>query len=288
MDDSISRIINDDIDIHETLGVSSTSTPQEIRRAYRQQALRFHPDKNPGSAATFNLILTSYEILTDPALKSRYDELRELKASRAASRDKLDELTRRFQDEVIASEKKKQETKKHQFDIESIREDGLKRRRLQEQALISSKGKSSMSIYGIPLRNNVSIVVPSDTPTVLLKYKYKKELKDLVDEDVISKIMAIFGNVTRVKLDGHDGRYAYAYVDFETLDGCRKALEHNYNESAKKWDGTDVRKLASLLRGCKKVDTTTSELTANEKVNQILRDFTEHVNSVSDKNAVVS
>ncbi|RCK67475.1 Pre-mRNA-splicing factor cwf23 [Candida viswanathii] len=279
MDDSISRIINDDIDIHETLGVSSTSTPQEIRRAYRQQALRFHPDKNPSSAVTFSLILTSYEILTDPVLKNRYDELRELKASRAANRDKLDELTRRFQDDVIASEKKKQEGRKHQFDIESIREDGLKRRRFQEQILVSSKSKSSVSIHDIPLRNNVSIVAPSDTPTVLLKYKYKKELKDLVDEGVISKIMAIFGSVTQVKLDGHDERYAYAYVDFETLDGCKKALEHNYNESAKKWDGTDVRKLASLLRGCKRVDTNAPELTANEKVNQILRDFIENVNS---------
>ena len=80
-------------------------------------------------------------------------------------------------------------------------------------------------------------------------------------------------------MNGHDNRYAYAYIDFATIDGCNQALRHNYSESARKWDGTDVRKLASLLRECKKADTGNSDFTNNDKVNQILRDYLKSVNS---------
>lgn len=292
MDESISKIINDEIDIFQTLGVSQNSTSQEIRRSYRQKALQFHPDKYQGDETKFNLILTCYEILKDPLLRKRYQELYNLKSSRISNREKLDELTKKFQDELIESEKKKkqqqQEDNKHKYDIESLKEDGLKRRRLQEQKLMGNKNNTRISIYDLPLRNNFTIIPPQTTHTVLLKYKYKKDLKGLIDENVISKIMSIFGNVNNVKMDGHDDRYGYAYVDFQSEEGCSMALQHNYNESAKRWDGTDVRKLASLLRDCKKINVniTTSELTANDKVNQILQKFL-NVNSVSDKNTMM-
>lgn len=288
MDKSISKIFHDNIDIFEILGVSTDSTPQEIRRAYRHKALQFHPDKYQGDSTTFNLILTSYEILSNPLLRSQYDESCRLRTAKLADREKLDELTRKFQDELIASENKKKQNQKHHYDVELLREDGLKRRRLQEQELIKNKNETSrVSIYDISLRNNITIILPpASSNTVLLKYKYKKELKDLIDEDVITKIMEIFGHVTKVKLDGHDDRYGYAYLDFEAEEGCNNALQHNYNESAKRWDGTDVRKLASLLRGCKKAELnmSSSKFTSNDRVNQILLEFIANVNSVSDKN----
>ena len=41
MDQTIAQIINDDIDLYAVLGVSSDSTPQDIRRAYRQKPYYF-------------------------------------------------------------------------------------------------------------------------------------------------------------------------------------------------------------------------------------------------------
>ena len=80
------------------------------------------------------------------------------------------------------------------------------------------------------MNNNVSVSLTYANTTVSLKYKFKKELETLIDENVLSKIMLIFGEVTKVTMNGHDNRYAYAYIDFATIDGCNQALRHNYNQ----------------------------------------------------------
>jgi molecular chaperone DnaJ len=64
------------MDLYVMLGVRPAATPDEIRRAYRRLARRFHPDINPGdrvSASRFGQILQAYQTLIDPARRSRYD-----------------------------------------------------------------------------------------------------------------------------------------------------------------------------------------------------------------------
>ncbi|XP_076919039.1 chaperone protein dnaJ 16-like isoform X1 [Bidens hawaiensis] len=63
-------------DPYEVLGVSVTSTDQQIKTAYRRLALKYHPDKNandPKSADMFNEITYSYNILSDPDKRKHYD-----------------------------------------------------------------------------------------------------------------------------------------------------------------------------------------------------------------------
>jgi molecular chaperone DnaJ len=63
-------------DYYEVLGVSKEATKEEIKKAYRKQALKFHPDKNPGdkkSEDNFKEAAEAYEVLSNEEKKARYD-----------------------------------------------------------------------------------------------------------------------------------------------------------------------------------------------------------------------
>lgn len=64
-------------DYYEVLGVGKNATEGEIKKAYRKQAIKYHPDKNPGNQeaeAKFKLAAEAYEILSDSQKKAQYDQ----------------------------------------------------------------------------------------------------------------------------------------------------------------------------------------------------------------------
>ena len=63
-------------DFYETLGVGRTADEKELKSAFRKLAMQFHPDKNPGDAASekkFKEIGEAYETLKDPQKRAAYD-----------------------------------------------------------------------------------------------------------------------------------------------------------------------------------------------------------------------
>ena len=65
-------------DYYKVLGVPQSATDTEIRRAYRKLAKQHHPDANPGKEERFKEISSAYEVLSDPARRKEYDEVRRL------------------------------------------------------------------------------------------------------------------------------------------------------------------------------------------------------------------
>lgn len=64
-------------DFYEILGVGKNATKDEIKKAYRQMAIKYHPDKNPGDKEAeekFKEAAEAYEVLSDDNKRARYDQ----------------------------------------------------------------------------------------------------------------------------------------------------------------------------------------------------------------------
>lgn len=64
-------------DYYEILGVAKNASADEIKKAYRQTAMKFHPDRNPGNKESedkFKEAAEAYEVLSDSQKKARYDQ----------------------------------------------------------------------------------------------------------------------------------------------------------------------------------------------------------------------
>src|ERR1700684_2949857 len=62
---------------YETLGVPRTATADDIRKAYRKLARKYHPDLNPGDKSSedrFKNVQEAYDVLSDPKKRPMYDQ----------------------------------------------------------------------------------------------------------------------------------------------------------------------------------------------------------------------
>ncbi len=62
---------------YQVLGVEPDARPEEVKRAFRREALRTHPDLHgpDADAAAFRRVKRAYEVLSNPAERARYDVL---------------------------------------------------------------------------------------------------------------------------------------------------------------------------------------------------------------------
>ena len=67
------------MDYYTVLGVESSASEEDIKKAYRAKALQYHPDKNQGDTAAeemFKQVNEAYSVLSDPQKRTRYDNSR--------------------------------------------------------------------------------------------------------------------------------------------------------------------------------------------------------------------
>jgi len=63
-----------DLDYYKTLGVERSASQDEIRKAYRKLAKKYHPDRDATAADKFKEVQEAYDVLSDPAKRKQYDQ----------------------------------------------------------------------------------------------------------------------------------------------------------------------------------------------------------------------
>lgn len=245
------ELLEGDLDLYEFLEVSPSASVDVIRRQYRRIALLYHPDKNPDplAAQKFQLLSAAYLILSDDKTRHDYDEIRAYKLHQKQRLDALDEHTRNLKEQLLKAERASTFNATDVYNnvsqanvIEKLREDGSKRRR-QLQAK-GGKNFGYVSYKDIPLET-VNIFLS----TVVVQWKHRPELEGKFNLDILKDIMSLFGDISLIQETSPLGKYRAAKVEFVKSENAQDAVNYDY-KTAKKWDKTQYRKLASLLRDC--------------------------------------
>lgn len=80
------------VDYYKILGVSPEATAEEIKKAYRKLALKYHPDRNPNNKSAeenFKKLSEAYAVLSDPEKKKQYDSFGSDSFSQRFSREDI-------------------------------------------------------------------------------------------------------------------------------------------------------------------------------------------------------
>ncbi|XP_072424000.1 dnaJ homolog subfamily C member 17-like [Chiloscyllium punctatum] len=108
------------LDLYSLLGVSEDATGKEIKKAYRQKALKCHPDKNPDNPKAvelFHQLSQALEVLTDAAAKAAYDKIRKAKKQAAERNQKLDSKRKKVKLDLEAREREAQLNEEEEIKI---------------------------------------------------------------------------------------------------------------------------------------------------------------------------
>uniref|UniRef100_A0A3B4EUR1 DnaJ homolog subfamily C member 17 n=1 Tax=Pundamilia nyererei TaxID=303518 RepID=A0A3B4EUR1_9CICH len=230
------------MDLYGLLGVESTATTKEIKKAYRQKALTCHPDKNPDNPKAvelFHQLSQALEVLTDAAAKAAYDKICAAKKQAEERNKKLDSKRKKIKLDLEARERQAeaqsqeevQITRTLEEEIARLREEGS-RQLEEEQRLIREQIQREREAHqhgGDHTQRSTCINV---TPKLKLKWKCKKddETNGGYSHDILFKLLQKYGDVLNVIMSSK--KKGSAVAEFATVRAAELAVKNESGVAA--------------------------------------------------------
>ncbi|KAG7454916.1 dnaJ-like subfamily C member 17 [Solea senegalensis] len=227
------------MDLYGLLGVESTATTKQIKKAYRKKALQCHPDKNPDNpkaADLFHQLAEALEVLTDAAAKAAYDKICTAKRKAEERNRKLDDKRKKMKLELEtrerdakAQEEEEENNRKREAEIARLRREGeqmladeqhrweQKQREREEQWQRFRTQRDS----GLAGCSSSSV-----TPKLKLKWKCAKDdaTNGGYSQDSLLKLLQRYGDVLTVVISSK--KKGSALVEFASAAAAELALKH--------------------------------------------------------------
>uniref|UniRef100_A0A3Q3VNX4 DnaJ homolog subfamily C member 17 n=1 Tax=Mola mola TaxID=94237 RepID=A0A3Q3VNX4_MOLML len=226
------------MDLYALLGINSTATTKEIKKAYRQKALTCHPDKNPDNPKAvelFHQLSQALEVLTDAAAKAAYDKICAAKKQAEERNRKLDDKRKKIKLDLEArerhaesqSQEEVQNTRTLEEEIARLREEGS-RQLEEEQRLIREQIQREREAQQQPTGDSgvERCFTRNVTPKLKLKWKCKKddETNGGYSEDILFRLLQKYGDVLNVIVSSK--KKGSAMVEFATVRAAELAVKN--------------------------------------------------------------
>lgn len=235
----------EETDYYELLGISTTASESEIKRAYRKTALKFHPDKNPAGRETFDLVGIAQDVLLDENARALYDNARRAKAEKKERDAAYDSRRRQMKDDLerrenAGAKRKREDTEAEdafERELKRLAADGARRRKEREEQLMkeaqeevtqheeTEKGKEGRATTA------ESGSVGVDENDCRIVFRFAANINAALDREELEKRFSRFGKIEhailrnkRIKVDGEKKDYVSAMIEFKSVVGAHAAV----------------------------------------------------------------
>ncbi|XP_062296175.1 dnaJ homolog subfamily C member 17 [Scomber scombrus] len=231
------------LDLYGLLGIESTATTKEIKKAYRQKALTCHPDKNPDNpkaAELFHQLSQALEVLTDAAAKAAYDKICAAKKQAEERTRKLDDKRKKIKLDLESRERQAetenqeevQITRTLEEEIARLREEGSRQleeeqRLIREQIQREREAQQQQTGDFTQRNSGVERCSKSNvTPKLKLKWKCKKDdnTNGGYSQDTLFRLLQKYGDVLNVIVSAK--KKGSAVVEFASVRAAELAVKN--------------------------------------------------------------
>lgn len=253
-----------DTDFYALLGVTFQTSQRDIDRAWRQTALKYHPDKvgdDPVAKEKFHLAQIGYDLLSDPGSKALYDSARNARIQREKKNNELRGRRRTLAEDLFTRERcfKRErdecedEEEMLEREVRRLAEDGKRRRKEREDTL-----RNEMQIFD---RNEVVdgekldvTVLTSQTSvseidrTVKIRWPLGDGEPLPISQEQIVNLFSKFGNIESADLlnpkplksetrKKHKKQLmATCMVQYSSIVGAHTAVEDFKKQQGREWE----------------------------------------------------